>query len=162
MKKRAPKMREVKSTLQIVRERRAQQELSDASQPIATRLNKPETCAVMSYVSSASASTCYFVAPSKLVNVATLTSAFSFANRFLKIRPNEGRASALLVTARRERHVYVRQMTADKWDEEHRLLSQQQQASLLPQLIGGLSEDWAEIDRRRRPPTRGLDEAEES
>ena len=70
----------------------------------------------------------------------------------------------MLITARRERHVYVRQVTADRWDEEHRLLSQEQQASMLPQLdLVVYPDDWVEIDRRRRAPTRGLDrQAEEA
>ena len=42
----------------------------------------------------------------------------------MRVNRADLRAHELLVAARRERHVYLRQITADKWDEEHRLLSE--------------------------------------
>ena len=162
--KRAPKMREVESLLQIVRERRAQQELSDASE--ANRNSADQARDLRRYELRLERERIDMLLRRALKarERRDFDECILVCEQILKIRPNEGRASALLVTARRERHVYVRQITADKWDEEHRLLSQQQQASLLPQLdLVVYPDDWAEIDRRRRPPTRGLDsEAEES
>jgi type II secretory pathway component GspD/PulD (secretin) len=77
--------------------------------------------------------------------------------QILKINRAEERAHELLVKCRRERHVYLRQVTADRWDEEHKLLSEQIRASMLPQLeLMVYSHDWPEIDARRSAPVRGL------
>ncbi len=76
----------------------------------------------------------------------------------LKINRAEVRAQALLVRCRRERHVYLRQVTADRWDEEHRLLSENIRAAMLPQLeIVNYSPDWYIIDRTRTAPTQGIE-----
>lgn len=76
----------------------------------------------------------------------------------LKINRAEIRAQGLLVRCRRERHVYLRQVTADRWDEEHRLLSENIRAAMLPQLeIVNYSPDWHIIDRTRSAPTQGLE-----
>ena len=85
--------------------------------------------------------------------------AILLCEQVLKINRAEDRASSLLATCRRERHVYLRQMTADRWDEEHRLLSEQIRTAMLPQLeIITYSPEWAELDARRTAPTRGLDD----
>lgn len=77
----------------------------------------------------------------------------------LRINRAETRAHDLLVRARRERHVYLRQITADKWDEEHKLLSEHIREQMLPQFeVVVYSEEWAQIDARRRAPVRGLQE----
>ena len=79
----------------------------------------------------------------------------------LKINRAESRAAALLVKCQRERHAYVRQVTADRWDEEHTRLSEQIRLSMLPQMeIIKYSADWPEIDARRSAPVRGLQAAE--
>ena len=50
--------------------------------------------------------------------------AILLCEQVLKINRAEDRAHSLLIKCRRERHVYLRQMTADRWDEEHKLLSE--------------------------------------
>ena len=81
------------------------------------------------------------------------------AEQILRINRAESRAEALLVRARRERHQYLRQVTADKWDEEHKLLSQHMRRAMLPQLdLVVYSEEWDEIDARRSAPVRGLED----
>ena len=68
-----------------------------------------------------------------------------------------------LVTARRERHGYLRQITADRWDEEHKLLSEQIRSAMLPQLdMVVYPDDWAEIDARRGAPVHGSENAEQA
>jgi len=80
----------------------------------------------------------------------------------LKINRAEDRAHELLLKCRRERHVYLRQITADRWDEEHKLLSEFIRTSMLPQLeLLVYSHDWPEIDARRSAPVRGLHEEQE-
>jgi general secretion pathway protein D len=89
--------------------------------------------------------------------------AILLCDQILKINRAEERASILLAKCRRERHVYLRQMTADRWDEEHKLLSEQIRTAMLPQLeIIKYSSDWPELDARRTAPTRGLDEQNET
>ena len=73
----------------------------------------------------------------------------------------EARAHDLLVRARRDRHVYLRQITADQWDEEHKNLSEQIRADMLPQLdLLVYGEDWASIDMRRKHQPRGTDDVD--
>ena len=75
----------------------------------------------------------------------------------LKINRAEDRAASLLAKCRRERHAYLRQVTADRWDEEHKLLTEQIRSAMLPQLeIIKYSSDWHEIDARRSAPVRSL------
>lgn len=82
--------------------------------------------------------------------------AILLCEQVLKINRAEDRAGSLLVKCRRERHAYLRQITADRWDEEHRLLSENIRTALLPQLeIIRYSSDWPEIDARRGAPVRG-------
>ena len=67
--------------------------------------------------------------------------------QIMNVNRADPRAHELLVAARRERHVYLRQITADKWDEEHRLLSESIRSAMLPQLdLVVYSDEWAEID----------------
>ncbi|MBA2479073.1 MAG: hypothetical protein H0V44_00290 [Planctomycetes bacterium] len=89
--------------------------------------------------------------------------AILLCEQILKINRAEDRASSLLVKCRRERHVYLRQMTADRWDEEHKLLSEQIRTAMLPQMeIIKYSADWAELDARRTAPVHGLEEEHET
>ena len=50
--------------------------------------------------------------------------AILLTEQILKINRAEDRATSLLAKCRRERHAYLRQVTADRWDEEHRLLTE--------------------------------------
>jgi type II secretory pathway component GspD/PulD (secretin) len=82
--------------------------------------------------------------------------AILLCEQILKINRAEERAQELLVKCRRERHVWMRQVTADRWDEEHKLLSEQIRSSMLPQLeLLTYSQDWHEIDARRTAPVHG-------
>ncbi len=81
----------------------------------------------------------------------------------LKLNRADERASELLAKCRRERHVYIRQMTADRWDEEHKLLADQIRTAMLPQLeLVRYTTEWPEIDARRSAPVQGLDEKTEA
>ena len=83
--------------------------------------------------------------------------AILLCQQVLKINRAEDRASSLLVKCQRERHAYLRSVTADRWDEEHKLLTEQIRSAMLPQLeIITYSSDWPEIDARRSAPVRGL------
>ncbi len=81
----------------------------------------------------------------------------------LKLNRADDRATELLAKCRRERHVYIRQMTADRWDEEHKLLSESIRTAMLPQLeLVRYTTEWPEIDARRSAPVQGLEEKSES
>ncbi|HEX3134006.1 MAG TPA: hypothetical protein VHX44_10550 [Planctomycetota bacterium] len=57
----------------------------------------------------------------------------------------------------------MRQITADRWDEEHKLLSESIRTAMLPQLeLITYSPEWPEIDARRSAPVRGLEEQGEA
>ncbi len=82
--------------------------------------------------------------------------AITLCDQVLKINRAEERASNLLAKCRRERHSYLRQVTTDRWDEEHRLLTEQIRNAMLPQLeLIKYSSDWPEIDARRGAPSQG-------
>lgn len=82
--------------------------------------------------------------------------AILLCDQVLKINRAEDRAASLLAKCRRERHAYLRQVTADRWDEEHKLLTEQIRSAMLPQQeIITYSSDWPEIDARRSAPVRG-------
>lgn len=81
----------------------------------------------------------------------------------LKLNRADDRAAELLAKCRRERHVYIRQMTADRWDEEHKLLSESIRSAMLPQLeLVRYTTEWPEIDARRSAPVQGLEEKAEA
>ncbi len=88
--------------------------------------------------------------------------AILYCQSVLKINPSEARAHEMLVRARRERHVYLRTITADLWDEEHLRMHEKIQEDMLPMLeLVRYSDDWHEIDARRSAPSRtGLDDAD--
>ncbi len=83
--------------------------------------------------------------------------ALILVEQVLKINRAEPRASSLEATLRRERHVYLRQLLNDTWEESHRRLSEQIRKDLLPQheLIR-YSVEWPEIDARRKAPSYNL------
>jgi type II secretory pathway component GspD/PulD (secretin) len=85
--------------------------------------------------------------------------AILICEQVIKINRAEEHAADLLTRCRRERHVYVRQMTADRWDEEHKLLSESIRSSMLPQLeLVRYTTEWPELDARRTAPVHGLEE----
>jgi len=89
--------------------------------------------------------------------------AILICEQVLKLNRADERAAELLAKCRRERHVYIRQMTADRWDEEHKLLSESIRASMLPQLeLVRYTTEWPEIDARRSAPVQGLEEKSEN
>ncbi|GDY12425.1 hypothetical protein LBMAG53_13030 [Planctomycetota bacterium] len=59
--------------------------------------------------------------------------AILLCEQILKSNRAEVRASDLLARCRRERHDYLRQITADRWDEEHQQLSESIRKAMLPQ-----------------------------
>jgi general secretion pathway protein D len=83
--------------------------------------------------------------------------AILLCDQVLKINRAESQAATLRAKCRRERHVYLRQLTADTWEESHKRLSEQIRRELLPQLeILRYSTEWVEIDARRRVHAQGL------
>ena len=89
--------------------------------------------------------------------------AILICEQVLKLNRADDRAAELLAKCRRERHVYIRQMTADRWDEEHKLLSETIRSSMLPQLeLVRYTTEWPEIDARRSAPVQGLEEKAEN
>lgn len=89
--------------------------------------------------------------------------AILLCEQVLKINRADERGAELLARCRRERHVYIRQMTADRWDEEHQLMSESIRSSMLPQLeIVRYTTEWPELDARRSAPTQGLEETAEA
>jgi type II secretory pathway component GspD/PulD (secretin) len=89
--------------------------------------------------------------------------AILLCDQVLKLNRAEERAHSLQIKCQRERHVYLRQMTADRWDEEHKLLSESIRTAMLPQLeLVTYSTEWPQIDARRSAPVQGLQEESEA
>lgn len=159
--KREPELRKVEELIQITKERRARQELADAAS--ANRMSAERAKQLRSYELKIESErlTMMLRRALKARERRDFDECILLCEQILKINPADGRAAALQVQARRERHVYLRQVTADKWDEEHKLLSEHIRESLLPQLdLVAYPDDWADIDRRRSAPTRGLADAD--
>ena len=75
----------------------------------------------------------------------------------LRMNRTNSIANSLLVKARRERHAYIRQITADLWEEEHQTLWEQIRESMLPQLdVVVYPDDWAQIDAQRSAPSHSI------
>ncbi|TVR44690.1 MAG: hypothetical protein EA402_06310 [Planctomycetota bacterium] len=160
--RRGPRIREVESLIQLTRERRSRQEVADAA--TSNRVSAERARQLREYELGLERERINMLLRRALKarERRDFDECITICEQILKIRPNEARASTLLVTARRERHVYLRQVTADRWDEEHRRFSQDIRSSMLPQLdLIVYPDDWDEIDRRRRPPTRGVDGTED-
>ena len=89
--------------------------------------------------------------------------AIILCEQVLKINRAEPRADVLIARLRRERHLWLRQVLGDQWEESHRRISEQIRKDLLPQheLIR-YSTDWPEIDARRRAPTYELNDRTET
>ncbi len=60
--------------------------------------------------------------------------AILLCEQVLKINRAEMRGSELLAQCRRERHAYLRQVTAERWDEEHKQLSERIRRDMIPQI----------------------------
>ena len=159
---REPKLRQVEALIDETQQRSHQADLSDAADANARaqtlqqekreynlRLERNRIDAMLARAQKARARRNY-------------DEAILYCDQVLKLNPSEARAHDLKVRARRERHVYLRQITADLWDEEHLRLHEQIQEDMLPQLeLVRYSDDWAEIDARRSAPSRtGLDDSE--
>ncbi len=159
---REPRLREVEALIEETDKRSHAADLADASEANAQaqqrqqelrdynlRLEKNRIDAMLARAQKARARRNY-------------DEAILYCQNVLKINPSEARAHDMLVRARRERHVYLRQITADLWDEEHLRLSEQIQEDMLPQLeLVQYSDEWHEIDARRSAPSRtGLDDTE--
>ena len=155
--------REVESLQTIARERREKQELKDAAsrndkaaerqqelRDIGLKIERDRIDAMLKRAQKARERRDY-------------DDAILLCEQILKINRAEDRAHGLLIKCRRERHVYLRQITADRWDEEHKLLSESIRTAMLPQLeLITYSPEWPEIDARRSAPVRGLEEQGES
>ncbi len=155
--------REVESLQGIARERREKQELKDAAtrndkaaerqqelRDIGLKIERDRIDAMLKRAQKARERRDY-------------DDAILLCEQILKINRAEDRAHGLLIKCRRERHVYLRQITADRWDEEHKLLSEQIRTAMLPQLeLITYSPEWPEIDARRSAPVRGLEEQNEA
>lgn len=151
--------REVESLQDIARERREKQELKDAAsrndkaaerqqelRDIGLKIERDRIDAMLKRAQKARERRDY-------------DDAILLCEQILKINRAEDRAHSLLIKCRRERHVYLRQITADRWDEEHKLLSESIRTAMLPQLeLITYSPEWPEIDARRSAPVRGLEE----
>lgn len=158
-----PEQRRVEALLTTTRERRAKAELDEAS----TRNNAAEVrqreIREASLRLERDRIDAMFGRALKARDRRDYDEAILLCEQILKINRAEDKAHDLLVKCRRERHVYLRQVTADRWDEEHKLLSEQIRAAMLPQMeLLTYSHDWHEIDARRSAPTRGAgnDESE--
>lgn len=151
--------REVETLQNIARERREKQELKDAAsrndkaaerqqelRDIGLKIERDRIDAMLKRAQKARERRDY-------------DDAILLCEQILKINRAEDRAHSLLIKCRRERHVYLRQITADRWDEEHKLLSESIRTAMLPQLeLITYSPEWPEIDARRSAPVRGLEE----
>ena len=155
--------REVESLIVIARERREKQELKDAAsrndqardrqqelRDIGLKIERDRIDAMLKRAQKARERRDY-------------DDAILLCEQILKINRAEDRANSLLIKCRRERHVYLRQITADRWDEEHKLLSEQIRTAMLPQLeLITYSPEWPQIDAMRSAPVRGLEEQGEA
>ncbi|MBA3698249.1 MAG: hypothetical protein H0W78_05310 [Planctomycetes bacterium] len=160
---REAEQREVESLQNIARERREKQELKDAAsrndqaagrqqelRDIGLKIERDRIDAMLKRAQKARERRDY-------------DDAILLCEQILKINRAEDRAHGLLIKCRRERHVYLRQITADRWDEEHKLLSESIRTAMLPQLeLITYSPEWPEIDARRSAPVRGLEEQGEA
>jgi len=161
--RKAPEMRRVDALRQLAQTRREQSDLQAASERNRAAESRQEQLRDLSLQIERDRINAMLVRAERARQRRDFDEAILLCDQVLKINRAEFRASSLLAQCRRERHIYLRQMTADRWDEEHKLLSEQIRTAMLPQLeIIKYSADWAELDARRTAPTRGLDEENEA
>jgi type II secretory pathway component GspD/PulD (secretin) len=159
---REPEMRRVENLIQVTKERRSRQELDTVAQ--VNKVSNDQARKLRSYELRIEKERLDMMLRRALKarERRDYDECILLCEQVLKINPADGRASTLLVTARRERHSYLRQITADRWDEEHKLLSEEIREAMLPQLdLVVYPDDWADIDRRRSAPSRTIDNSEE-
>jgi type II secretory pathway component GspD/PulD (secretin) len=156
---REAEQREVEKLIAIARERRQQQELKDATARNNQALDRQRELRDIGLQIERDRIEAMLKRAQKARERRDYDDAVLLCEQILKINRAEDRAHSLLIKCRRERHVYLRQITADRWDEEHKLLSESIRSAMLPQLeLVTYSPEWPEIDARRSAPVQGLDE----
>lgn len=155
--------REVEKLIGIARERREKQELKDAAERNNRALQRQEALRDAGLKIERDRIDVMLKRAQKARDRRDYDEAIMLCEQVLKLNRAEDRAHGLLIKCRRERHVYLRQMTADRWDEEHKLLSESIRTAMLPQMeLVTYTPEWPEIDARRSAPVRGLEEDNES
>jgi type II secretory pathway component GspD/PulD (secretin) len=156
---REAEQREVEKLIAIARERRQQQELKDAAARNNQALDRQRELRDIGLQIERDRIEAMLKRAQKARERRDYDDSILLCEQILKINRAEDRAHSLLIKCRRERHVYLRQITADRWDEEHKLLSESIRSAMLPQLeLVTYSPEWPEIDARRSAPVQGLDE----
>jgi len=156
-----PEQRRVEALIAETRQRRARAELQEAAQRNQTAEERQRDLRDASIKIERDRIDAMYGRARKARDRRDYDDAILLCEQILKVNRAEDRAHDLLVRCRRERHVYLRQVTADRWDEEHKLVSEQIRTAMLPQLeLLAYSHDWHEIDARRTAPKHGLTQAE--
>jgi general secretion pathway protein D len=160
---REAELREVEQLMTVARERREQQELKDAASRNDKARERQQELRDTGLKIERDRIDAMLKRAQKARERRDYDDAILLCEQILKINRAEDRAHSLLIKCRRERHVYMRQITADRWDEEHKLLSESIRTAMLPQLeLITYSPEWPEIDARRSAPVRGLEEQGEA
>lgn len=160
---REAEQREVQTLIGVARERREAQELKDAASRNQQARDRQQELRDIGLKIERDRIDAMLKRAQKARDRRDYDEAILLCEQILKINRAEDRAHGLLIKCRRERHVYLRQITADRWDEEHKLLSESIRTAMLPQLeLITYSPEWPEIDARRTAPVRGLEEQNEA
>ena len=153
---REPEMRRVETLMKENRVRREKQEREAATKRSQTALDQKQQLRDLSLQIERDRIDAMLKRAQRARDRRDFDEAILLCDQVLKINRAEDRAASLLAKCRRERHSYLRQVTADRWDEEHKLLTEQIRSAMLPQQeIITYSSDWPEIDARRSAPVRG-------
>ena len=153
---REPEMRRVETLLKENRVRREKQERESATKRSQTALDQKQQLRDLSLQIERDRIDAMLKRAQRARDRRDFDEAILLCDQVLKINRAEDRAASLLAKSRRERHSYLRQVTADRWDEEHKLLTEQIRSAMLPQQeIITYSSDWPDIDARRSAPVRG-------
>ncbi len=161
--RREPELRSVETLLNEARSRRTAQEQTQAAQRNRDALDEQQRLRDMSLKIERDRIDAMLARAQRARERRDYDEAILLTEQILKINRAEDRATSLLAKCRRERHAYLRQVTADRWDEEHRLLTEGIRSAMLPQIeILKYSADWPEIDARRRAKPRNGGGGEET
>ena len=153
--RREPELRAVDKLLAEAKDRRADQERELAASRTRAALDEQQRLRDMSLKIERDRIDAMLARAQRARERRDYDEAILLTEQILKINRAEDRATSLLAKCRRERHAYLRQVTADRWDEEHRLLAENIRSAMLPQIeILKYSADWPEIDARRRAKPR--------
>ncbi len=153
---REPEMRRVETLLKENRVRREKQEREAATKRSQNALDQQQQLRDLSLQIERDRIDAMLKRAQRARDRRDFDEAILLCDQVLKINRAEDRAASLLAKCQRERHAYLRQVTADRWDEEHKLLTEQIRSAMLPQMeIITYSSDWPEIDARRSAPVRG-------